>query len=59
MVVQVNGKVRGKLEVTEEMSEEEIKSKAKEIENVKRFIEGQTIVKEIVIPKKLVSIVVK
>ena len=48
-----------KLEVSDDMSEEDIKSKAKEIENVKRFIDGQTIVKEIVIPKKLVSIVVK
>ena len=59
MVVQVNGKVRGKLEVTSDMSDDDIKIKAKEIENVQRFIEGHEIVKEIVIPKKLVSIVIK
>ncbi|MBR4830151.1 MAG: leucine--tRNA ligase [Bacilli bacterium] len=59
VVVQVNGKVRGKLAITDNMSEDEIKSKAKEIENVQRFIEGHEIVKEIVIPKKLVSIVIK
>ena len=59
IVVQVNGKVRGKIDVSNETSEEEIKSKAKEIENVKKYIEGKEIVKEIVIPKKLVSIVIK
>ena len=59
MVVQVNGKVRGKLEVSSTMSDEDIKSKAKEIENVQKFIEGHEIVKEIIIPKKLVSIVIK
>ena len=40
-------------------SEEEMKAIAKEIENVKDKIEGKTIVKEIVVPKKLVNIVVK
>ena len=59
LVVQVNGKVRGKIEVSSDISDEEIKSKAREIENVQRFIEGHEIVKEIVVPKKLVSIVIK
>ena len=40
-------------------SEEEMKNIAKEIENVKNYIDGKTIVKEIVVPKKLVNIVVK
>ena len=59
LVVQVNGKVRGKIEVSSDVSDEEIKSMAKEIENVQRFIEGHEIVKEIIVPKKLVSIVIK
>jgi leucyl-tRNA synthetase len=59
MVVQVNGKVRGKIECSSTFTEEEMKKKAKEIENVKAFIEGKDIVKEIVVPKKLVNIVVK
>ncbi len=59
MVVQVNGKVRGKIEISAETTEEEMKEKAKQIDNVKVFIEGKTIVKEIVIPKKLVNIVVE
>ena len=59
MVVQVNGKVRGKIEVATDATEEDMKSLAREIDNVKNHIEGKEIVKEIVIPKKLVNIVVK
>ena len=59
MVVQVNGKVRGKIMVNLETKEEEMKSLAKTLENVKTFIEGKEIIKEIVVPKKLVNIVVK
>ena len=58
MVVQVNGKVRGKIEVSTDTNDEEMKKIAKEIENVKNNIEGKTIIKEIVVPKKLVNIVV-
>ena len=59
MVVQVNGKVRGKIEVDSSTTEEEMKQKAKEIDNVKNYLEGHEIVKEIVVPKKLVSFVIK
>ena len=59
VVVQINGKVRGKVTVPSDISEEDIKSKVREIENVSRYLEGSTIVKEIYIPKKLVSIVIK
>ena len=59
MIVQVNGKVRGKTVVSTNCSEDEMKKLAKEIDNVKTNIEGKTIVKEIVVPKKLVNIVVK
>ena len=59
MVVQVNGKVRGKIEVNSDTTEDEMKSLAKSIENVKTYIDGKEIIKEIIVPKKLVSIVVK
>ena len=59
MVVQVNGKVRGKIEVDTNTKEEEMKKLSLEIENVKVFTEGKEIVKMIVVPKKLVNIVVK
>ena len=59
LVFQVNGKVRGKMEVSKETSEEEMEKLAKENENVKKFIEGKEIVKIITIPGRLVNIVVK
>ena len=59
MIVQVNGKVRGKIIVSIDADNEEMKKLAKEIDNVKTHIEGKEIIKEIVVPKKLVNIVVK
>ena len=59
MVVQVNGKVRGKVEVPSDATDEEMKSYALEIDNIKRYIEGRDIVKIIVVPKKLINIVIK
>ncbi|MBR3523512.1 MAG: leucine--tRNA ligase [Bacilli bacterium] len=59
MVVQVNGKVRGKIEVDSDTSKEEMETLAKEIDNVKTYIDGKEIVKIITVPKKLVNIVVK
>jgi len=59
MIVQVNGKVRGKIEVASETTEDEMKKFALEIENVKTFTDGKEIIKVIVVPKKLVNIVVK
>lgn len=59
MIVQVNGKVRGKLIVETNTSKEEMERLALEIENVKKNIEGKEIVKTITVPKKLVNIVVK
>ena len=59
LVVQVNGKVRGKIETYTDTTEEEMKEKALQIENVKKHLEGLQIVKIVTIPKKLVSIVAK
>ena len=58
IVVQVNGKLRSKLEVDASISEDELKSMALSDERVVRFIDGNEIKKIIVIPEKLVNIVV-
>ena len=59
IVCQINGKVRAKLMLSKDASKEEIIAAAKENDNVKKYLEGATIVKEIVVPGKLVSFVVK
>lgn len=59
MIVQVNGKVRGKIEVATNTTKEEMERLALEVENVKKNLEGKEIVKMITVPKKLVNIVVK
>lgn len=59
LAVQVNGKVRATITVDTNDTEDDIKKKATEEENVKRHIEGKEIVKIIVIQKKIVNIVVK
>ena len=59
IVVQVNGKIRGKIPTNGEISEEEIKQKALTLENVKNYTDGKNIVKTIVVPNKLINIVVK
>ena len=59
IAVQVNGKVRGTIEVHVEDDDNSIKEKAMENDNVKKHIEGHEIVKVIVIKGKIVNIVVK
>ncbi|WP_448379074.1 leucine--tRNA ligase [Fervidobacterium sp.] len=57
IVVQVNGKVRGRITVPADSSEDQIKEKA--VENVKKLVEGKQIVNIFYVPGKLVNIVVK
>ena len=57
LVVQVNGKLRGQIEVPASASREDIEARARANENVVRFTEGLTIRKVIVVPGKLVNIV--
>ncbi|MDW8436415.1 MAG: leucine--tRNA ligase [Chloroherpetonaceae bacterium] len=59
IVVQVGGKLRGTFEATVGMSNEELIKRAKEVDSVARFISGKEIVKQIVVPNKLVNLVVK
>ena len=59
LVVQVNGKVKDKLEADEGLNDEELKNMALSSDKVKELTAGKNIVKVIVVPKKLVNIVVK
>ncbi|HMA58806.1 MAG TPA: class I tRNA ligase family protein, partial [Halanaerobiales bacterium] len=59
IVIQINGKVRDRIDVSADISEEKLKEKVFAQEKVKKYTEGKEIVKTIVIPKKLVNVVVK
>jgi leucyl-tRNA synthetase len=59
LAITVNGKKRGEIEVSPDASNEEVLALAKENENTKKWIDGKEIIKEIVVPKKLVNLVVK
>ena len=59
IAVQVNGKVRATIMISVDDSEDVIKEKALNAENVKRHLEGREIVKVIVIKGKIINIVVK
>ena len=59
MVMQVNGKVRAKTILDIDTSRDDMLKVAKENDNIKKYLEGKEIVREIVVPGKLVNIVVK
>lgn len=57
--VQVNGKLRGSITISKDMSEEEVKKIALSEDNVKRHIEEKEILKIIIVPNRIVNIIVK
>jgi leucyl-tRNA synthetase len=57
LIIQVNGKMRGKIDVPVDADDETIQQLAQENENARRFIEGKTIRKIIVVKGRLVNIV--
>jgi len=59
LAITVNGKKRGEVEVSPSATKEEILAIAKENENTKKWIDGKEIIKQIVVPNKLVNLVVK
>ena len=59
LVVQVNGKIRGKILVSSSTKEEDMKQMALSIDNVIKYVENKEIIKVVVVLKKLVSIVIK
>lgn len=59
IVVQVNGKIKAKLNIPVDADKDTVLELAKNDENVRKAIDGMNIIKEIVVPKKLVNLVVK
>ena len=59
LIVQVNGKIKDKIEADEGLSNDELEKLAKTSIKVQEAIEGKSIVKTIVVPNKLVNIVIK
>ncbi len=59
IVVQVNGRVRDKIQVAVDIEEEKLKEKVFATEQVKKYTDGKEVVKTIVVPGKLVNVVVK
>ncbi len=59
IVVQVNGKIKTKLNIPVDADKDTVLELAKNDENVRKAIDGTNIIKEIVVPKKLVNLVVK
>jgi leucyl-tRNA synthetase len=59
IVIQVNGKVRDKIDVPADASEETVKEKALEAENTQSYLEDGNLIKTIYIPKKLVNLVIQ
>lgn len=59
IVVQVNGKIKAKLNIPVDADKDSVLELAKADDNVKKALDGMHIIKEIVVPKKLVNLVVK
>ena len=59
IVIQINGKIRDRLEVSVEASAADVIAIAKQAEKIAPLVEGKTVVKELYVPGKLVNIVVK
>ncbi|MEE8380045.1 MAG: class I tRNA ligase family protein, partial [Gammaproteobacteria bacterium] len=59
LVVQVNGKVRGKISVAADAAKDVVEQTALDDGNVQKFTEGKNVVKVIVVPGRLVNVVVK
>ena len=59
IVIQINGKVRAKLVVSSDISKDDVIALAKGEENIINQLEGKSIIKTIVVPKKLVNFVVR
>jgi len=59
VVVQINGKIRSKLVVNSDITEDEIRKTAMADEKVTQWLKGKEIIKSVYVPKKLLSFVIK
>jgi len=58
IIIQINGKLRDKLEVSRDLTEEEIKEKAQSLDRIQTYIQGKKVKKVIYIKNKLINIVI-
>jgi leucyl-tRNA synthetase len=59
LAIQINGKLRGTLAISKDAEREEILKEARSVQNVKKYLEGKNLIKEILVPGRLVNFVVK
>ncbi|MBQ8151284.1 MAG: class I tRNA ligase family protein, partial [Firmicutes bacterium] len=59
IVVQINGKIKERMDIAGDLSREEMQAACMEDDKVKALIEGKNVVKVIAVPGKLINIVVK
>jgi len=59
IAIQINGKLRGQLETARDSSKEDIAAAALNIDKVKAYVDGKSIIKQIYIPNKILNLVVK
>ena len=59
IAIQVNGKLRGNLQLPLETDDNTIKTEATKVDSVKKHLEGKDIVKKVVVPGRLINFVVK
>jgi len=59
IAIQVNGKLRGNIQVKSDIDDKTLKADASNIETVKKYLDGRDIIKKIVVPGRLVNFVIK
>ncbi|NCO32230.1 hypothetical protein GW891_05745 [bacterium] len=59
IVVQINGKLRDQITVNSTATNDDIFTKAIKLEKVKKYIEGKKIIRQIIVPNKLINLVTK
>jgi leucyl-tRNA synthetase len=59
VIIQINGRLRGKILVDDSMTEEETRERALTDPRIKMLLDGKSLVKTVVVPQKLVNIVLR
>lgn len=59
IIIQINGKIKCKAEISRDISREEMEKVAMDQDKIKELVSGKNVVKVIAVPNKLVNIVVK
>ena len=59
IAIQVNGKLRGSIQVADDIDNKTLKSESSKIDSVKKYLDGNEVIKKIVVPGRLVNFVLK